>query len=219
MTKEAVVASIREIGILPAIRVPTADDARFAAGQMLKWGIPIVELTMTVPGALDLISEFAQTMPTLTVGAGTVLNVEVARACIDAGAAFITSPGLDPEIAEFTARNNVCSIPGGLTPSEIMHARRAGADMIKVFPCAQVGGPDYIRALKSPFPDLLFIAAGGVDQQTAGAYIRKGAVAIGVREKLMPPDAVRNRDEHWIRELAARFLGFVERGRIEPALL
>jgi 2-dehydro-3-deoxyphosphogluconate aldolase/(4S)-4-hydroxy-2-oxoglutarate aldolase len=148
-----------------------------------------------------------------------VLNLETARACIDAGAAFITSPGLDPEIAEFTARNNVCAIPGALTPSEIMHAHKSGADLIKIFPCSQVGGPDYIRALKSPFPNLPFIAAGGVDQQTAEAYIRKGAAAIGIRERLMPPDAVRNRDEHWIRELTIRFLGFVARARVEPALL
>jgi 2-dehydro-3-deoxyphosphogluconate aldolase / (4S)-4-hydroxy-2-oxoglutarate aldolase len=215
MTKEEVCRRIQAVGILPAIRVPSAEDALFAANQMVKWGIPIVELTMTVPGAIRVIEELARTTPQLIVGAGTVLDVETARACIDAGAAFITSPGLDVDIVAFTVRNKVASIPGALTPSEVMAAHKAGADLIKIFPCAQVGGPDYIKALKGPFPHVPFIAAGGVNQQTAADFIRKGAAALGIRGELIPPRAIQRRDENWIHELTGRFLGLVERTRLE----
>jgi 2-dehydro-3-deoxyphosphogluconate aldolase/(4S)-4-hydroxy-2-oxoglutarate aldolase len=219
MTKEEVCRRIMEIGILPAIRVPTAEDALFAASQMFKWGIPIVELTMTVPGAVGVIEELARTTPQLIVGAGTVLDLETARACLDAGAAFITSPGIDPGIVEFTVRHNVASIPGALTPTEVMTAHKAGADLIKIFPCAQVGGPDYIKALKSPFPHVSLIASGGVNQQTAAGFIRGGASALGIRGELIPPEAIQRRDENWIHELTGRFLGIVQRTRVEFGLL
>jgi 2-dehydro-3-deoxyphosphogluconate aldolase / (4S)-4-hydroxy-2-oxoglutarate aldolase len=215
MTKEQVCARIREIGILPAIRVPTAAGALFAARQMVKWKIPIVELTMTVPGAIGVIEELKRTVPELIVGAGTVIDVETARACVDIGAAFITSPGFDAEIVDFTMQHKVAAIPGALTPSEIMHAHKAGADIIKVFPCAQVGGPEYIRALRSPFPGVAMIASGGVNQQNAGQFIRAGATALGIRGELIPPEAVERRDENWIHELAGRFLAIVQRARAE----
>ncbi len=216
--KEEVCERIKEIGILPAIRVSSAEDALFAAGQMLKWGIPVVELTMTVPGALGVIAELARTSPQLIVGAGTVLDVETARKCVDAGAAFITSPGMDPQTVAFVARHNVAAIPGALTPTEIMAAHNAGADMIKVFPCANVGGPSYIKALKAPFPTVAFVASGGVDQVTASEFIRAGACALGIRGKLIPPEAIERRDENWIHELAGRFLGIVKRTRTEYAI-
>jgi 2-dehydro-3-deoxyphosphogluconate aldolase/(4S)-4-hydroxy-2-oxoglutarate aldolase len=218
MTKEEVCERIISIGILPGIRVPTAADALFAADQMVKWGIPVVELTMTVPGAIGVIAELVRTTPQLMVGAGTVLDVETARACLDAGAAFITSPGMDMDIVEFTVRNNVASIPGALTPSEVMAARKAGADLIKIFPCAQVGGPDYIRALKSPFPEVPFIASGGVNQLTAADFIRAGVAALGIRGELIPPLAIERRDENWIHELTGRFLGIVQHTRVEFGL-
>jgi 2-dehydro-3-deoxyphosphogluconate aldolase/(4S)-4-hydroxy-2-oxoglutarate aldolase len=214
-TKEEVSARIREIGILPAIRVASAKDALFAAGEMMRWGIPVVELTMTVPGACGVIAELARTTPDLIVGAGTVLDIETARACLDAGASFVTSPGLDPKIVAFTTSRNVCAIPGALTPTEIMMARDAGADIIKIFPCSQVGGPSYIRSLKAPFPKVPFIASGGVDQLTASDFIRAGAVALGIRGKLIPPEAIERRDHNWIRELAGRFLSIVQHARQE----
>ena len=213
--KDEVCARIKEIGILPAIRVASAEDALFAAGEMLKWGIPVVELTMTVPGAIGVIRELARTSPKLIVGAGTVLDIETARACVDAGAAFITSPGMDSKIVEFIVRHNVAAIPGALTPTEVMMARDAGADLVKIFPCAQVGGPSYIKALKAPFPHVPFIASGGVDQVTASDFIRSGACALGIRGKLIPPEAIERRDENWIHELAGRFLGIVQRTRAE----
>jgi len=214
-TRDEVCARIKEIGILPAIRVASADDALFAAGQMLKWGIPVVELTMTVPGALGIIQELARTSPELIVGAGTVLDAETARACVDAGAAFITSPGMDPQTVAFVVRQNVAAIPGALTPTEVMIAHDAGADLIKIFPCAQVGGPSYIKALKAPFPHVPFIASGGVDQVTASDFIRAGACALGIRGKLIPPEAIERRDENWIHELTGRFLGIVQRARTD----
>jgi 2-dehydro-3-deoxyphosphogluconate aldolase/(4S)-4-hydroxy-2-oxoglutarate aldolase len=215
VTKEEVCARIKEIGILPGIRVPSAEDALFAAGQMLNWGIPIVELTMTVPGAIGVIAELARTTPKLMVGAGTVLDLETARACVDAGAAFVTSPGMNPAIVEFAVRRNVAAIPGALTPTEIMVAVDAGADLVKIFPCAAVGGPSYIKALKAPFPHVPFIASGGVDQVTASGFIRAGAVALGVRGQLIPPEAVERRDQNWIHELAGRFIAIVQRARAE----
>jgi 2-dehydro-3-deoxyphosphogluconate aldolase / (4S)-4-hydroxy-2-oxoglutarate aldolase len=213
--KEEVCARIREIGILPAIRVPSAEDALFAAGEMFQWGIPIVELTMTVPGAIGALTELSRTHPKLIVGAGTVLDIETARACLDAGAAFVTSPGVDTRIVEFAAKHNVAAIPGALTPTEVMTACNAGADLIKIFPCAAVGGPSYIKALRAPFPRVPFIASGGVDQTTATGFIRAGAVALGIRGELIPPEAVQRRDQNWIHELAGRFLAIVQRARTE----
>jgi 2-dehydro-3-deoxyphosphogluconate aldolase/(4S)-4-hydroxy-2-oxoglutarate aldolase len=213
--KDEVCAHIKEIGILPAIRVASAEDALFAAGEMLNAGIPVVELTMTVPGALGVIKELARTSPELIVGAGTVLDIETARACVDAGVAFISSPGMDPKTVEFVVRHNVAVIPGALTPTEVMMARDAGADLVKIFPCAQVGGPSYIKALKAPFPHVPFIASGGVDQVTASDFIRSGACALGIRGKLIPPEAIERRDHNWIHELAGRFLGIVQRTRAE----
>jgi 2-dehydro-3-deoxyphosphogluconate aldolase/(4S)-4-hydroxy-2-oxoglutarate aldolase len=213
--REEVCARIKQIGVLPSIRVPSAEDALFAAGEMLRWGISVVELTMTVPGAIGVITELARTCPQLMVGAGTVLDLETARACVDAGVAFVTSPGINHRIIEFVARSKVASIPGALTPTEVMIAADSGADMVKIFPCAQAGGPGYIRALRAPFPHVPLIASGGVDQINASEFIKAGAVALGIGGKLIPPAAVQARDQNWIHELAGRFLGIVKRTRAE----
>ncbi len=149
-TKEEVCARIKKIGILPAIRVHSAEHALFAAREMLEYCIPVVELTTTVPGAVAVIAELSKTSPGLMVGAGSVLDVDTAKACAVAGAVFVTSPGFDPEIVEFAVAHGIAAIPGALTPTEITMAHKAGADMIKVFPCAQVGGPSYIKALRPP---------------------------------------------------------------------
>ena len=170
---------------------------------------------MTVPGAIDVLQQLARTSPGLIVGAGSVLDIETARTCVDAGAAFITSPGMDPKIVSFTVKHNVAAIPGALTPTEVMMARDAGADLVKIFPCAQVGGPSYIKALRAPFPHVPFIASGGVDQETASEFIRAGAEALGIRGKLIPPEAILARDRNWIKELTGRFLGIVQRARVE----
>ena len=213
--KEEVCARIRKTGLLPSIRVSSADDALFAAEEVVQCGITVVELTMTVPHAVDVISELVRTTPELIVGAGTVLDLQTAKKCVDAGAGFVTSPGFNAAITEFVVAQDVASIPGAFTPSEIMAASDSGADIVKVFPCSAAGGPAYIKALTAPFPHLPLIASGGVDQMNASGYIRAGAVALGVGAELIPPTAVQLHDRNWIRELAGRFISIVQRARAE----
>ena len=173
---------------------------------------------MTVPEAVELISHLVRRHKKMLVGAGTVLNVETAKRCLDAGASFLTAPGFNPEIVEFAAKENIAVLPGALTPTEVVAAWSAGADFIKVFPCAQVGGDKYIKALKTALPQIPLIAAGGVNQQTAANFILAGATAIGVGTELIPTDAVEQRELERIRELARRFVGFVKdaRSRLAP---
>ena len=213
MDKNAIRARIEEVGIIPAIRTSSAEGARFAAETVSHAGIPIVEITMTVPGALGVIAELARDLPDLVIGAGTVLNTEVARQSVDAGVGFLTSPGFDVQLVEFAVQRQVLALPGAATPTEVMAAWRAGADLIKIFPCAQLGGESYIRALKAPFPTVPLIAAGGVNQQTAADFVRAGAVAIGVGTELIPRKAVEQRQGDWIMELARRFVNIVNEAR------
>lgn len=213
MNRDEVCALIKEIGIVPGIRVHTADEAHFATESVMSGGIPIVEITMTVEGAVGLISHLVRYHPKMLVGAGTILDIDMARQCLDAGAGFLTSPGFDPKLVEFAAKQEIAVLPGALTPTEVMTAWRAGSDFVKVFPCAQVGGDSYIRALKAPFPQIPLIAAGGVNQQTAANFILAGATAIGVGTELIPTEAIERRQSERIRELAHRFLGFVKDAR------
>jgi 2-dehydro-3-deoxyphosphogluconate aldolase / (4S)-4-hydroxy-2-oxoglutarate aldolase len=206
MKKEEVRARIEQLAIVPAVRAANAEDALFAAEAVSRGGLPIVELTMTVPNATELIAQLVKKHPHMLVGAGTVLDLETARACLAAGAKFISSPGLDLEILEFTVKAGVISMPGALTPTEIMAAVKAGADFVKIFPCSQVGGVDYLHALKRPFPNVPFIAAGGVNQQTAGKYLAAGATAVGIGADLIPPRAITIREADWIEELARRYV-------------
>ncbi len=213
MNKEQVRNRIEEIGIIPAIRVSSAQDALFAAEAVSSSGIPIVEVTMTVPGAVEVIAELARSNPDLVVGAGTISDLEAAGRCLDAGAAFLTSTGLDLEIVEFALKNDIVVFPGALTPSEVMTAWKSGADFVKVFPCSVLGGARYIRALKSPFPAIPLIASGGVNQQTAADFIHAGAVALGIGRDLIQPGAIQRRERGWIRELSGRYLKMVRDAR------
>jgi 2-dehydro-3-deoxyphosphogluconate aldolase/(4S)-4-hydroxy-2-oxoglutarate aldolase len=217
MTNDDVCRKIREVGIVPAIRVANAEDAFFAADTVIGGGIPIVEITMTVPGALEIVAGLRQKHPEAVVGAGTVLDAAVAQKCLAAGALFITSPGLDKGIVEATKEAGVAAIPGALTPTEVMAALRAGADLIKIYPCSQVGGAAYIKALRAPFPKVPFIASGGVNQQTAAQFIEAGASALGIREDLIPHGAIVSRKADWIRELTHRFIAMVQRARAGKA--
>ena len=213
MKKSEVCALIKEVGIIPALRVSSYDDGHFAAEAVTAGGIPIAEITMTVPGALELITHLVKHHPKMIVGAGTILDIEKARACIDAGASFLTSPSLNLNIIELAAKEEIAILPGALTPTEIVTAWQAGADFVKVFPCGMHGGDSYIRALKAPLPDVLLIAAGGVNQQTAGNFILAGATAIGVGAELVPAEAIVRRQGDRIKELAQRFVGFVKDAR------
>ena len=213
MEKENVCAKIQEVGIVPAVRTSSAEEARFASEVVAKSGIPIVEITMTVPGAIDVISYLVKNLPDVIVGGGTLLDLDTARRCMDVGARFLTSPGLDLEIVEFAAKEKLCVMAGALTPTEVITAWKAGSDFVKVFPCAQVGGDSYIRALKGPLPQVPLIAAGGVNQQTAGNFILAGASALGIGRELIPKEALQQKQEGRIHELARRFLNFVKTAR------
>jgi len=213
MRKEDVRARLEEIGIIPIIRVSSAEDARFAAEAVASGGIPIVEMAMTVPGACEVISQLVRSAPEMIVGAGSVLSAEMARLCVDAGAEFLTSEGFDQELVEFAVKQGVVVFPGALTPTEIITAWKAAADFVKVFPCAEIGGDTYIRALKAALPQVPLIAAGGVTQLTAANLILAGAAALGVGRELIPKEAIQQRRAGWVRELARRFLGLVRSAR------
>jgi len=213
VNKEDVRRRIEELGIIPAIRVSSTEDALFAAEAVASGGIPIVEVTLTVPEATKVISHLVQHAPGVIVGAGSVLDAETARRCLDAGAVFLTSDGLDPETVKFAVRANVVVIPGTLTPTDVIAAWKLGPDFVKVVPCGHVGGDSYIRDLKAMFPRVPMIAAGGVNQRTAFNFIAAGAVALGVGGELIPREAIRRRQPDRIAELARRFLESVSNAR------
>jgi 2-dehydro-3-deoxyphosphogluconate aldolase/(4S)-4-hydroxy-2-oxoglutarate aldolase len=213
MTREEAKARIEEIGIIPGIRMGAVADALYGAETVYQAGITVAEITMTIPDAVSVIKQLAERHPDMIVGAGTVLDIETARKCVDAGAKFLTSTGLVPEVAAFALKSNVLAIPGALTPTEVIAAWKAGADYVKIFPAAPMGGDQYIRSLKLPLPQVSLIAAGGVNQQTAVGFMLAGASALGVGMELLPRDAVRRRQDERIHELARRFLGFVAEAR------
>jgi len=213
MKREMVSALIEEIGIFPGIRVKTSDNALYAAETLYHAGIPVAEITMTVPGGIEVIAKLAKDFPNMVVGAGTVLDLQTAERCLDAGARFLTSTGLVPEVVECALKKGVVAIPGALTPTEVIAAMKTGADFVKVFPVGPVGGGLYIRSLKLPLPEVKLIAAGGVNQQTATSFIVAGASALGVGMELIPRDALERHQDDRIHELARRFLSFVRNGR------
>jgi 2-dehydro-3-deoxyphosphogluconate aldolase/(4S)-4-hydroxy-2-oxoglutarate aldolase len=213
MNKADVRKRIEEIGIVPVIRASSADEARFAAESILHGGIPVAEITMTVPGALDVISDLVRTMPQVLVGAGTVLNAASARRCLDAGAQFLVSPGLNIHTIEVASENGVLIMAGALTPTEVITAWEAGADFVKIFPCAQVGGASYIRALKGPLPDVALVPTGGVNLDTAADFLKAGAAALGVGGELIQKDALKSRNVEALRVLASKFVAIVKSTR------
>jgi 2-dehydro-3-deoxyphosphogluconate aldolase/(4S)-4-hydroxy-2-oxoglutarate aldolase len=214
MTKEQISARIHEIGIMPSVCVNAEDLAIFAAETVYQAGITVVEITMTVPNAVAVIAQLTRLYPDLLVGAGTVLDLEMSKRCVDAGARFLTSPGLIPEMTQYAHANDILSIPGALTPSEVIAAWKEGADYVKIFPCAQMGGDRYIRALKIPLPQIPLIASGGVNQLTAANFIFAGAASIGIGSELMPRKALHTRQGQWIHELARRFIETVHNARV-----
>lgn len=213
MNKEEVRKRIDEIGIVAAIREHSKENAQFAAEAVADGGIPIVEISLTTPGATDAISFLAKQHPDMIVGAGSVLNVGLAQTCLDAGARFLTSDARRLELVAFGAKKEIVVFPGALTPSEVITAWESGADFVKVVPCSLIGGERYITSLHKMFPQIPLIAAGGVTQQTAAEYIVAGATALGIGGELIPSQAVRHREAGRIHELARRFLGFVKNAR------
>jgi len=218
MDKQSVRSRIIEIGIVPVVRAASHREARLAAAAVCAGGIPIVEITMTVPGAVDLIRELAATASTdVLVGAGTVLNAEVAQRCIDAGAQFLVSPGFKREIVEVALREGKLIMAGALTPTEVLAAWEAGADFVKVFPCGQVGGAKYIKALKGPFPQIDLVPTGGVNLSTAAEFLEAGASALGIGGELVAPHCLKSGDTQSIVEAAQKFLAIVQASRAQAS--
>jgi 2-dehydro-3-deoxyphosphogluconate aldolase/(4S)-4-hydroxy-2-oxoglutarate aldolase len=217
MTKPEIRERIEEVGIIPSVRVTNPDYARFAAEASYHSGIPIAEITLTTPNAIEIISQLAKKLPDLIVGGGTVLDLGSARRCLDAGAKFLTSPGLVKEVVDFAVQNDIVVFPGALTPTEVIEAWKAGADFVKIFPCEPVGGHHYLRSLKVPLPQVRLIASGGVNQQSAFNFILSGASAVGIGNELIPREALKTRQEDQIRELARRYIGMVKDARAQLA--
>jgi len=213
MNKLAVRALIEKIGIVPVIRASSAEEARFAADCVCNGGVPIVEITMTVPGAVEVIRELAKAMPEMLVGAGTVLNEEAAHKCADAGAQFLVTPGFDAPTIVAAQERDLLIMAGALTPTEVMAATKSGTDFVKVFPCGSLGGPKYIQALRGPFPEVPLVPTGGVNLETAADYIRAGAAALGVGGEMISKEALKARDGDVISKLAALFVDLVRDAR------
>ena len=214
MTKEAVRSKILEVGIVPVVRASSPEQALLAAGAVAEGGIPIVEITMTVPGAIAVIEQLARTVGTeVLIGAGTVLDPDTAQRCFDAGAEFLVSPGFDAGTVQLARRLGKLVMPGALTPTEVITAFRAGADFVKVFPCGNVGGPAYIRSLKAALPQIPMIPTGGVNLQTAAEFLRAGASALGIGGELVSKTALEAGDAATITETARRYKSVIGEAR------
>jgi 2-dehydro-3-deoxyphosphogluconate aldolase / (4S)-4-hydroxy-2-oxoglutarate aldolase len=214
MSKAQVIEKIKEIGVLPVIRANSEREARAVIEAVCAGGVTTIEVTMTVPNAVALIESLAKDLgDRILLGAGTVLDAETARRCIDAGARFIISPALNLETIAFCNEADTVVMPGALTPTEIVTAWRAGADFVKIFPASAVGGASYLKAVKAPLPDVKLIPTGGVSLATAADFIRAGAEAVGVGGELVDLEAVRAGRAEVITERARQYLALVETAR------
>ncbi len=216
MDKQRARERILEVGIVPVVRASSPKEARMAAEAVCRGGITIVEITMTVPSAVEVIRELAKSAGAeILVGAGTVLNAEMARRCLDVGAEFLVSPGFNHGMVKFALQEGKLVMAGALTPTEVITAWEAGADFVKVFPCGQVGGAKYIKALKGPLPQIPLVPTGGVNLNTAAEFIEAGAAALGVGGELVSADALRAGKPEIIVENARKFLEIVKRARAQ----
>jgi 2-dehydro-3-deoxyphosphogluconate aldolase/(4S)-4-hydroxy-2-oxoglutarate aldolase len=214
MDKQQVMARIHDVGVVPVIRAESADEAARVIDAIRAGGVSVLEITMTVPGAVGLIAEVARRVGNdVVVGAGTVLDAETARAVILAGARFVVSPALDLATIACCRRYGVPVAPGALTPTEVVAAWQAGADIVKVFPANAVGGASYIKALKAPLPQIELCPTGGVSLETAADFIKAGASALGVGNDLVDLKALRAGQAQAITEKAKRFVEIVKTAR------
>ncbi|MDX6498638.1 MAG: 2-dehydro-3-deoxyphosphogluconate aldolase / (4S)-4-hydroxy-2-oxoglutarate aldolase [Blastocatellia bacterium] len=218
MNKTEVLARIRETGLIPVVRAESADQAMRAVAALKAGGLDILEVTMTVPGAIEVIQTLtAEYGDETLIGAGTVLDPETAQTCIKAGAKFIVSPALNEETIKFCRRQEVAIFPGALTPTEVVRAWKLGADAVKVFPAGAVGGAGYLKALKAPLPQIELIPTGGVSLKTAADFIKAGAMALGVGADLVDPKALREGNSALLTERAREFLEIVQVTRASGA--
>ena len=212
MNKSDVIKWIADVGVIPVIRASSAEEALSVVEALAEGGITCIEVTMTVPDAMDVIAGLAR-RDELLIGAGTVLDPETARDCIAAGAKFIVSPATNFDTIEYCNQTETVVMPGALTPTEVVNARDAGADFVKVFPADSMGGPKYLRSLKAPLPGIKLIPTGGVSQSTAADFIRAGAEAIGVGADLVDLKAIREGRADEIAQAARNYLEIVKAAR------
>jgi 2-dehydro-3-deoxyphosphogluconate aldolase/(4S)-4-hydroxy-2-oxoglutarate aldolase len=215
-SRSSVVSTLREVGIIPVIRARSADAALAVVEALAEAGLTVAEITMTVPDAIGAIASVTKRFGgKVLVGAGTVTDAETVRRAVDAGAEFIVSPCLVPEVIDAARRADVVMLPGALTPTEVLDAHLKGADMVKIFPAQSVGGASYLRALGGPFPDIPLVPTGGVTIDNVGEMFEAGAAAVGVGSELISKDALARRDYAAIGALAARFLAAARKARAQ----
>jgi 2-dehydro-3-deoxyphosphogluconate aldolase / (4S)-4-hydroxy-2-oxoglutarate aldolase len=218
MKKAQVLSFIQDIGIVPVVRTATAEAAIKAIEAIYNGGIRAAEITMTVPGAVKALEKVAdQFGDKLVLGAGTVLDPETARICMLAGAEFFVTPALNVKTIEMARRYSKAICPGALTPTEVLTAWEAGADVVKVFPCGNVGGAKYIKALKGPFPQIEMIPTGGVNLETAGDFLKAGACAVAVGGELVDAKLIKAGDYAGIQKLAEQYVAAIQKARAEMA--
>ena len=212
--KDDILKRIREIGLLPVLRANSIDEALALAEAIEAGGVTALEVTMTVPGAIEVIRQLAkQTQGRILIGAGTVLDPETARACMLAGAEFIVSPALNVKTIEVCRRYSVPVMPGALTPTEVLTAWEAGADVVKVFPCSALGGAKYLKALKAPLPQIELIPTGGVSLSTAAEFLAAGAFALGVGGDLVNSKAIADGKPEVITQTAREYMEIIRKSR------
>ena len=215
MNKAEVIKQIKDVGLIPVVRATSADEAMRAIDAIREGGVSVLEITMTVPGAVGVIEQLTKKYGSdVLVGAGTVLDAETARACMLSGAQFIVSPALNMETIECCRRYGVAVMPGALTPTEIVQAWTAGADLVKVFPAGALGGASYLKALKAPLPHIELVPTGGVSLKTAADFIKAGASALGVGADLVDLKAIRDGQAALITERAKQFVQIVREARV-----
>lgn len=214
MTRQQANERIIEIGIVPVVRAASSKQAIQAVEAVCAGGIPIVEITMTVPGAIGVIAELARSASSqVLIGAGTVLDPDTAQRCIDAGSEFIVSPGFNLQTVNAVKNMGKLIMAGALTPTEVITAWEAGSDFVKIFPCGSVGGPKYIKSLKAPLPQISMIPTGGVNLQTAADFIRAGAEALGIGSELVSVAALESGDTGTISTMARQYVAIVRETR------
>jgi 2-dehydro-3-deoxyphosphogluconate aldolase / (4S)-4-hydroxy-2-oxoglutarate aldolase len=209
MDKTAVLSSLREIGLVPVLRAQSVDQAMALAAAIAAGGVTVLEITMTVPGAIQVMRKLAEHRPDILIGAGTVLDAETARMCILEGAQFIVSPALNLQTIEMCHRYSIAVLPGALTPTEIVTAWQAGADVVKVFPANAMGGAKYLSSLKAPLPQVEMIPTGGVMLGTAAEFLEAGAFALGVGSDLVSAKAIADGRPDVVTDIAKKYLEIV----------
>lgn len=216
-TKEELLKRLEQDVLVPVVRAPSAELATLAVEAILEGGISIFEITLTVPGAVEVIQNLRQRFGARAlIGAGTVLSAEQAAACLDAGAQFVVSPGLDLATVELVKRRGAPIMPGALTPTEVITAWKAGADMVKIFPCSAMGGAKYLKALKGPLPQVKMLPTGGVNASTAHEYLAAGAAALGIGSELVDAQALAAGKVDVITARAKELVAAVSAARLPP---